>query len=102
MKAVTEGASREVCEALGIPPHWAEACEDSAHFGHDGCVSSLHERLEQLRAADQEDVLTFLTNEVLQIADHLHSFARLHGTAENDVPPPRQGLANRVKGLSAH
>ncbi len=50
VKAVTEGASKEVCEALGIPPHWAEACEDSAHFGHDGCVSSLHERLEQLRA----------------------------------------------------
>jgi tRNA-splicing ligase RtcB (3'-phosphate/5'-hydroxy nucleic acid ligase) len=49
VKAVTEGASAEVCEALGIPAHWAEACEDSAHYGHDGCVSTLAERLEVLR-----------------------------------------------------
>jgi tRNA-splicing ligase RtcB (3'-phosphate/5'-hydroxy nucleic acid ligase) len=49
-QAVTEGASKAVCDALGIPSHWAEACEDSAHFGHDGCSSTLRERLEQLRA----------------------------------------------------
>src|SRR5688572_192701 len=30
-----EGASRSVCEALGIPSAWAERCEDSAHVGHD-------------------------------------------------------------------
>src|SRR5262245_59670476 len=29
------GASREVCTALGIPPHWADRCEDSFHRGHD-------------------------------------------------------------------
>ncbi|MDF1712771.1 MAG: RtcB family protein, partial [Akkermansiaceae bacterium] len=47
-KAVTQGASKEVCEALGIPAHWAERCEDSAHFGHDGCVSTLEDRLSKM------------------------------------------------------
>jgi tRNA-splicing ligase RtcB (3'-phosphate/5'-hydroxy nucleic acid ligase) len=50
VKAVTEGASEEVCAALGIPPEWAQACEDAHHYGHDGCVSTLIERLDQLRA----------------------------------------------------
>lgn len=45
-----EGASHAICEALGIPPEWAERCEDHAHFGHDGNVSTLHERLDRLRA----------------------------------------------------
>ncbi|MEZ0388459.1 MAG: RtcB family protein [Verrucomicrobium sp.] len=49
-KVVTQGASREVCEALGIPPEWASRCEDSAHYGHDGNVSTLMERLEKMRA----------------------------------------------------
>jgi len=47
-KAVTQGASKEVCEALGIPTHWANRCEDSAHFGHDGTVSTLEERLAKM------------------------------------------------------
>ena len=47
-KAVIEGASREVCEALGIPPEWAECCEDSYHVGHDGSNGSLEKRLEEL------------------------------------------------------
>ncbi|WP_009966040.1 RtcB family protein [Verrucomicrobium spinosum] len=48
-KVVTQGASKEVCEALGIPPEWAARCEDSAHVGHDGNVSTLIERLEKMR-----------------------------------------------------
>ena len=47
-KVVIEGASREVCEALGIPPEWAECCEDSHHVGHDGSNGSLEKRLEEL------------------------------------------------------
>ena len=47
-KAVLEGASREVCEVLGIPPEWAECCEDSHHVGHDGSNGSLEKRLEEL------------------------------------------------------
>ncbi|MCA9277551.1 MAG: RtcB family protein [Phycisphaeraceae bacterium] len=47
-KAVTEGASREVCEALGIPFDWASRCEDSEHTGHDGSTAALVERLRVL------------------------------------------------------
>ncbi len=35
VKAVTQGASAEVCYALGIPAEWASRCEDSFHVGHD-------------------------------------------------------------------
>ena len=50
VQVCTEGASAAVCEALGIPPDWAQRCEDSAHFGHDGNVSTLMERLDRIRA----------------------------------------------------
>ena len=45
-KIVTQGASEEVCEALGIPFEWAERCEDSFHLGHDKTTSALERRLE--------------------------------------------------------
>lgn len=43
---VTEGATQRVCEALGIPPEWAEYCEDSTHKGHDGTYDALRSRLQ--------------------------------------------------------
>ncbi len=43
--AITEGASPEVCESLGIPREWADRCEDSAHVGHDGSAEALARRL---------------------------------------------------------
>ncbi|MAO24359.1 MAG: RNA-splicing ligase RtcB [Phycisphaerae bacterium] len=49
LKAITQGASQEVCEALGIPFEWASRCEDSAHTGHDGTHDALERRLEILR-----------------------------------------------------
>lgn len=45
-KAVTEGASPEVCEALGIPRDWASRCEDSFHTGNDGSHDALRTRLD--------------------------------------------------------
>lgn len=48
IKAVTQGASPEVCYALGIPIHWASRCEDSAHLGHDDTTTALQLRLDQL------------------------------------------------------
>jgi tRNA-splicing ligase RtcB len=48
-QAVTEGASRAVCEQLGIPPEWAERCEDHAH----GVSSELGARLEWILAQDR-------------------------------------------------
>ncbi len=47
-RAVVEGASVAVCEALGIPPHWAQRCEDAFHRGHDGSRDALAARLESL------------------------------------------------------
>lgn len=46
--AVTQGASREVCEAIGIPVEWAQRCEDSFHLGHDGTQAALEERLDRM------------------------------------------------------
>jgi tRNA-splicing ligase RtcB len=43
-----EGASPSVCTQLGIPVHWAEACEDSAHVGHDNSQDALGLRLDHL------------------------------------------------------
>ncbi len=51
--AVTEGASVRVCEALGIPPEWAERCEDSTHRGHDGTYDALRARLDFILASDR-------------------------------------------------
>ncbi len=51
-RVVVEGASRSVCEALGIPPHWAERCEDAFHLGHDDTVDALGSRLDLLLAGD--------------------------------------------------
>lgn len=46
-RIVTEGATEDICYALGIPPEWAARCEDSTHAGHDGAVDTLRERLER-------------------------------------------------------
>jgi len=52
-KVAIEGASADVCWALGIPADWASRCEDSAHVGHDGSADSLGLRLDRLLAAQQ-------------------------------------------------
>lgn len=49
-QVVVEGASRAVCEALGIPPEWAARCEDSAHVGHDETSDALALRVDRLTA----------------------------------------------------
>jgi tRNA-splicing ligase RtcB (3'-phosphate/5'-hydroxy nucleic acid ligase) len=53
IKAVTQGASAEVCAALGIPPEWALRCEDSVHTGHDGTPDALALRLGWLLEANR-------------------------------------------------
>ena len=53
IKAVTQGASPDVCWALGIPPEWAGRCEDSVHLGHDDTQGSLEVRLDQLLQAQK-------------------------------------------------
>jgi tRNA-splicing ligase RtcB (3'-phosphate/5'-hydroxy nucleic acid ligase) len=49
--AVVEGVSAAVCQAMGLPGHWADRCEDCAHVGHDGTHDSLAERLDRLESA---------------------------------------------------
>jgi tRNA-splicing ligase RtcB len=44
---LVEGASESVCTQLGIPPQWAQRCEDSKHVGHDDTHDALGERLER-------------------------------------------------------
>src|SRR5579871_1586516 len=50
VKVVTEGASAEVLNALGIPLEWAQRCEDAVHVSHDGTNGTLAARLDWLRA----------------------------------------------------
>lgn len=45
-RIVLEGVSEAVCQALGIPPEWAQRCEDSFHVGHDGTRDALARRLD--------------------------------------------------------
>lgn len=45
-----EGASPEVCTALGLPPEWALRCEDAFHVGHDLTRDALALRLDRLIA----------------------------------------------------
>jgi tRNA-splicing ligase RtcB (3'-phosphate/5'-hydroxy nucleic acid ligase) len=44
-RCAIEGASRNVCDALGVPRNWAGRCEDAWHRGHDGTSDSLERRI---------------------------------------------------------
>lgn len=52
-KALIDGASKEVCQAMGIPLQWIYRCEDASHMGHDGTKDALETRLEYLLAEGQ-------------------------------------------------
>jgi tRNA-splicing ligase RtcB (3'-phosphate/5'-hydroxy nucleic acid ligase) len=45
-QVLIEGASEAVCNAIGIPPEWAQRCEDSSHVGHDDTPDALGNRLD--------------------------------------------------------
>lgn len=45
-KAILEGATKEVCEAVGIPSDWIYRCEDARHLGHDETADALEARLD--------------------------------------------------------
>ena len=44
-QVLVEGASAEVCDAIGIPRDWTDHCEDACHRGHDDTVAALADRL---------------------------------------------------------
>ncbi len=54
---VVEGASKDVCMALGIPTDWIYRCEDSFHVGHDDTQAALETRLETL--LERRDMTNF-------------------------------------------
>jgi tRNA-splicing ligase RtcB len=58
-RAACEGASASICDELGIPRIWRDACEDAAHTGHDETSNSLYAR--------------FTKHEVAKGAAFLHS-----------------------------
>lgn len=66
-RAVIEGASPGVCEAMGIPPEWARRCEDSAHTGHDGTRDALGARLEVL---ERERVIPNFADKIGQLGSY--------------------------------
>ncbi len=54
-RVAVEGASPEVCDALGIPREWADRCEDAFHLGHDRTRDALAARLDLLERTHQFD-----------------------------------------------
>src|SRR5438477_10608608 len=50
-RVAIEGASEGVCRELGIPPEWAQHCEDAFHLGHDNQRDDLATRLDLLISA---------------------------------------------------
>ncbi|HEY1922712.1 MAG TPA: RtcB family protein, partial [Tepidisphaeraceae bacterium] len=67
MKIVTQGASAEVCESLGIPAEWASRCEDSFHVGHDETPDALNLRLEKNLYRAQ---LTYFDSKIQQLGSY--------------------------------
>src|ERR1700760_2788961 len=47
-RVAIEGASQGVCLELGIPPEWAQRCEDAYHLGHSNQQADLAARLDFL------------------------------------------------------
>jgi tRNA-splicing ligase RtcB len=66
-RAVIEGASPAVCEALGIPVEWAGRCEDAFHVGHDGSTEALAARLETVR---EQDVFKNFSEKLRQLGSY--------------------------------
>jgi tRNA-splicing ligase RtcB (3'-phosphate/5'-hydroxy nucleic acid ligase) len=100
-RAVVEGASQAVCDALGIPFDWAERCEDAFHLAHDDTRDSLASRLDILLVRDYfrnwADKVSQLGSygggnhfgecEVVQVADNnrARNAAQVFGMQDNHV-----------------
>jgi tRNA-splicing ligase RtcB len=66
-RAACEGASEWLCDQLGIPRAWRDACEDAAHTGHDETHDSLRARFEKHEAAKGE---VFLNTKLQQMGSY--------------------------------
>ena len=99
VRAVTEGASREICEALGIPPEWAERCEDSVHTSHDGTADGLRDRLDRMLNHKPRNYKQRFAGKVGQIGSYGggNHFGEAERVTINDTPAARK--AAKVFGL---
>ena len=100
-RVAVEGASKSVCESLGIPSQWANRCEDAVHVGHDDTRDALAIRLDNLLASGRfkkfEEKISQLGSygggnhfgecEVVQIADNerARSVAETFGLRDRKV-----------------
>jgi tRNA-splicing ligase RtcB len=100
-RVAIEGASESVCRELGIPPEWAQHCEDAFHLGHNNKGDDLATRLNFLidagRFAKFEDKIRQLGSygggnhfgecEAVQIADNdrARRAAEVFGLRDNCV-----------------
>ena len=66
-QALVEGASAEVCDAIGIPRDWADHCEDARHFGHDDTVAALADRFAR---HEQQGSLRNLDDKLAQLGSY--------------------------------
>ncbi|RLS80889.1 MAG: RtcB family protein [Planctomycetota bacterium] len=66
-QVLVEGASAEVCCALGIPKDWADHCEDACHFGHDDTTAALAARLAR---HEQQGALRNLDDKLAQLGSY--------------------------------
>lgn len=96
-----EGASKSVCDQLGIPSAWAERCEDACHVGHDDTMAALADRLdvicEQRHMSNFSDKMSQLGSygggnhfgecEVVEVADdeRAQSVAETFGLKDGNV-----------------
>ncbi|WP_153555486.1 RtcB family protein [Roseimaritima sediminicola] len=105
-QVVVEGASEDVCRQLGIPPEWAERCEDAAHRGHDDTHDALALRLERLL---DEHALAKFTEKVTQLGSYGggNHFGECEVVAIEDDPRARSvaqtfGLRDRHVAFLSH
>jgi tRNA-splicing ligase RtcB len=105
-KVITQGATADVLEALGIPVEWADRCEDHAHFGHDGCVSTLQERLDRMENSGYHDRLP---KKIMQLGSYGggNHFGEAEIVEINNTPEARRaaevfGLKNNHVAFLSH
>lgn len=65
--SVVQGATEDVCVALGIPPEWRMRCEDASHRGHDGTVTALEKRMGELLTTGE---LPYLDEKLKQLGSY--------------------------------
>jgi tRNA-splicing ligase RtcB len=66
-QALVEGASAEVCDAIGIPRDWADHCEDARHRGRDDTADALTDRLAR---HEQQGSLRNLDDKLAQLGSY--------------------------------